>query len=107
MRIFVFFFGVLIGLKNIHANNFAIYIPKNNSDFWKIIKRNKLPYWCSSTTFVIPALSGIQLIKGIQDPKLCETYYVAGPSEYEKNSYIDNLNFKEICIYARKKSLDL
>ncbi len=91
---------------NDHSHKFAIYVPKKNIEFWELLKRNNLAYWCSSTGFVIPALSGIQLIKGVQDPKLCETYYVAGPSEYGKNSYLTNLNNLQICKYAKQKNIE-
>ena len=95
-----------ISYNRIYKKDFAIYIPKRNSGFWEIIRRNNLPYWCSSTTFLIPALTGLQMLKGVQDPSLCETYYVAGPSEYSKNTYLDNLDINKICIHAKKKKIN-
>lgn len=91
---------------NDHSSKFAIYVPKKNNEFWELLKRNNFAYWCSSTGFIIPALSGIQLIKGVQDPNLCKTYYVAGPSEYEMKSYLTNLNNLEICEYAKEKNIE-
>ena len=86
--------------------NISIYIPKYNEEFWHIIKKNNKSYWCSSTSFLIPALSGVSKIKGLQDPNLCETYYIAGPSEYSSDAYLSNLNDSEICLYARKRSIE-
>ena len=71
-----------------------------------MLRRNELPYWCSSSSFIIPALIGVQLIKGVQDPSLCSTYYVAGPSEYPKSSYPDNLSRDKICLHAKRKKIN-
>ena len=92
--------------EKIYNNDFAIYIPKKNLLFWEIMKNNDLPYWCSSTTFLIPALTGIQMVKGIQDPSLCKTYFVAGPSEYPKSSYLDNLSNFKLCNHAKTKKIN-
>lgn len=87
-----------------YKRNFAIYVPKSNSDFWNIMKE-KSPYWCSSASFIIPSLSGIQMLKGVQDPKDC-SIYVAGPSEYKASSFTQDLSNSNICKYSKLKNIN-
>ena len=93
-----------VDYRQLYGKNFAIYVPKKNVDFWNILK-GKSAYWCTSATLVIPAFAGVQLLKGVQDPKNCDIY-IAGPSEYNSVSFIGNFSNKEICKYAQTKDIN-
>jgi hypothetical protein len=93
-----------VDYRQLYGKNFAVYVPEKNVDFWNILK-GKSAYWCTSATLVIPAYAGVQLLKGIQDPKNCDIY-IAGPSEYNSDSFIGNFSNNKICKYAQTKEIN-